>query len=115
MKKRDSRQAAGTRPARDEIETALFEAANEIERLRAEKIELLKKRNAEEMQKMIDYWGHRAEKAEDEIERLRREVEEWKCRVNEGADIIAGNVAIIDELRAANKRLQDALIEVAEL
>jgi hypothetical protein len=53
--------------------------------------------------------------AADEIEQLRAGVELWKCRVNEGADIIEGNVAIIDELRAANKRLQDAMIEVAEL
>ncbi len=40
----------------------------EIERLRAEKTDLLKKRNENEMQKMIDYWGRRAEKAEAELQ-----------------------------------------------
>ena len=52
------------------------EAADEIERLRLEKTELLKKRNTEEMQRMIDYWGKRTEKAEAEVKRLRTENEE---------------------------------------
>jgi hypothetical protein len=49
---------------------ACMEAADEIERLREEKTELLKKRNEEEMQKRIDYWGLRAEKAEAERDEL---------------------------------------------
>jgi hypothetical protein len=39
------------------------EAADEIERLRGPV--------AEDRQKCIDYWGHKAEKAEAEIERLK--------------------------------------------
>jgi hypothetical protein len=43
------------------------------------------------------------------------EIELWKCRVNEGADIIAGNVAIIDELRAALQKIADLKYDHEEM
>lgn len=52
--------------------TQLNEALAEIEQLRAEKAELLTLRNTEEMQRKIDYWAQRAEKAERHLEIWRR-------------------------------------------
>ncbi len=57
----------------DDMGRTNIEDQKEIDRQRAEKTDLLKKRNENEMQKMIDYWGKRAEKAEADLE-LRRMV-----------------------------------------
>ena len=84
----------------------MVEAADEIERLRRERAELLKERSQTEMQKMIDYWGRRTEKAEAEIERLRRELE---LEVNRNMPQISdadpshpADLAEIERLRAEN-------------
>jgi len=66
----------------------------------------------------LDEYGVHCEieaEAADDIERLRAEVELWKCRVNEGADIIVGNVAIIDELRAALQKIADLKYDHEEM
>jgi hypothetical protein len=92
-----------------EGEKAMLEAADEIERLRKEKTELLKKRNTEEMQKMIDYWGHRAEKAEKEIERLRFAHEGMLSSMSDATEVMEDQKAEIERLRQAVQHESDCV------
>ncbi len=105
----------------------ITELEAEVDRLRAEKTDLLKKRNENEMQKMIDYWGKRAEKAEadlderrkvyygdiiimtGEIEQMCGEIERQQADIDKLLDERQGWLDEIERLKAALKPFALAL------
>jgi predicted RNase H-like nuclease (RuvC/YqgF family) len=78
------------------IPNSILKAQAEIERLRSEKAELLKKRNSEEMQRMIYYWGRRAENAEDERAELLAALQEIEFHGGPAADYARAAIAKVE-------------------
>jgi cell division protein FtsB len=58
-------------------------------------------------QQMIDYWGHRAEKAEAEVERLKTELQTCRNTARLNLKVAEDRGAEIESLRAHKKVLEE--------